>query len=131
MEQTLELQAISLSCRCQLVLQSLTGVLFLVLPQEVTDSTLIHLVRFLKAALELKDISILLIKTTLDQQLLLLRDTEAHTAISLLMQMEMLESECGLKVFLSKMVQLTTSLEEVLLYMLVRMILDLEANQTP
>ena len=91
MEQTLELQAISLSCRCQLVLQSLTGVLFLVLPQEVTDSTLIHLVRFLKAALELKDISTLIRKTTLDQQLILLIDIEVHKVTSSLMQMEMLE----------------------------------------
>ena len=93
MEQTLELQATSLSCRSQLVLQLLTGVLFLVLPQEVTDSILIHLVRFLKAALELKDISTLIRKTTLDQQLLLLIDIEVHKVTSSLMQMEMLESK--------------------------------------
>ena len=75
------------------MLPSLTGVLYLVLPQEVTDSILIHLVRFLKAALELMDISTLIHKTTLDQQLLLLIDIEVHKETSSLMQVEMLESK--------------------------------------
>jgi hypothetical protein len=131
MEQSLELQATLLSIRKKLVIQSLTGVPLLVSPQESTASILIHLVRLLMAVLELKDISTLESKIMLDPLLLLVKDTEVHKVTSLLMQMEMLESKWKLLVFLSKTVLMTISLEEVSLSMQMKMILDLEVQQTP